>query len=191
MIRAHLLAEVKPRNVGPACKPEPSYSQQYKGVCVVLRRRMHDVKQMKANQIKAAKTATEVSSVFNMRPSVEQVTEQWMRALIKKGLSLDLVDDSEFRAAVLMTARAGLVYVDAATGQPKLPHRTYKGADVKRIVQEERHWKEVFVAVGTLEPIIRVLRLTDGKSGATLGKVYDWCANITANYLEEIVENGV
>ena len=100
MIRAHLLAEVKPRNVGPACKPEPSYSQQYKGVCVVLRRRMHDVKQKEANQIKAAKTATEVSSVFNMRPSVEQVTEQWMRALIKKGLSLDLVGDSEFRAAV-------------------------------------------------------------------------------------------
>ena len=127
IIRSHLLAEVKPRNVGPACKPEPSYSQQYKGVCVVLRRRMHDVKQKEANQIKAAKTATEVSSVFNMRPSVEQVTEQWMRALIKKGLSLDLVDDSEFRAAVLMTARAGPIYVDAATGQPKLPHRTYMG----------------------------------------------------------------
>ena len=61
-----------------------------------------------------------------------------------------------------------------------------KGAEVKRIVQEERHWKEVFVAVGTLEPIIRVLRLTDGKSGATLGKVYGWCANIAANYLEAI-----
>ena len=37
-----------------------------------------------------------------------------------------------------------------------------KGADVTRIVQEERHWKEVSVIVGALEPITRVLRLTDG-----------------------------
>ena len=40
-----------------------------------------------------------------MSPTFEQVTKQWMRALVKKGLPLDLVDDDEFRAAVLITAR--------------------------------------------------------------------------------------
>jgi len=39
-----------------------------------------------------------------------------------------------------------------------------KGAAVKRIVQQERHWEEVSVTVAVLEPIIKVLRLTDGKS---------------------------
>jgi hypothetical protein len=37
---------------------------------------------------------------------------------------MDLVDDEEFRTAVLMTARAGLSYVDGQTADPKLPHRT-------------------------------------------------------------------
>ena len=40
-------------------------------------------------------------------------------------MPLDTVDDTEFRLAVLMTARAGLTYVDAAEAEPKLPHRTY------------------------------------------------------------------
>ena len=61
-----------------------------------------------------------------------------------------------------------------------------KGADVKCIVQEEHHRKEVSVTVAVLEPIIRVLRLTDGKSGATLGKVYGWCANIAAEFAKDI-----
>ena len=58
------------------------------------------------------------------RPSAEHVDEQWTRAFIRKGLALDLADDKEFRKAMLMTARAGLSYVDAAKGEPKLPHRT-------------------------------------------------------------------
>ena len=57
-----------------------------------------------------------------------------------------------------------------------------KGAHVTSIVQQERHWNEVSVTVAVLEPIIKVLRLTDGKTGATLGKVYGWCANIAANF---------
>ena len=61
-----------------------------------------------------------------------------------------------------------------------------KGAVVKRIVQQERHWEEVSVTVAVLEPIIKVLRLTDGKSGSTLGKVYGWCANIAAEFSKDI-----
>ena len=61
-----------------------------------------------------------------------------------------------------------------------------KGAAVKRIVQQERHWEEVSVTVAVLEPIIKVLRLTDGKSGSTLGKVYGWCANIAAEFSKDI-----
>jgi len=57
---------------------------------------------------------------------------------------------------------------------------------VKQIVQAERHWEEVSVTVAVLEPIIKVLRLTDGKSGATLGKVFDWCANIVAEFKKDI-----
>jgi len=60
------------------------------------------------------------------RPSAEQVDEfeQWARALVRKGLALDLVDDKEFRKAVLMTARAGTSYVSADVGDTKLPKRT-------------------------------------------------------------------
>lgn len=57
---------------------------------------------------------------------------------------------------------------------------------VKQIVQAERHWEEVSVTVAVLEPIIKVLRLTDGKSGATLGKVFGWCANIAAEFKKDI-----
>ena len=60
-----------------------------------------------------------------MKPSVEQVNEQWARAVVKKGLALDMVDDPEFRKAILMTARAGLTYVDSQKEEPKLPHRKH------------------------------------------------------------------
>jgi hypothetical protein len=63
------------------------------------------------------------STVF-MKPTKEQVDEQWARAVVKKGLALDLVDDPEFRHAVLLTARAGLSYVDAQKSCCRLPHRT-------------------------------------------------------------------
>ena len=82
MIRAQLLKEVKPRSVGPACQPQANYHQEYKEVCVILRRRIQETKHKEANQIKAVKNTTDISSVFNMSPTVEQVTEQWMRALL-------------------------------------------------------------------------------------------------------------
>ena len=48
-----------------------------------------------------------------------------MKAIVKKGLAIDLVDDPDFRAAVLLTARAGSGYVDAQKGDTKLPRRKY------------------------------------------------------------------
>ena len=58
----------------------------------------------------ASQTSLDVNLL--MRPTVEQVDEQWARSLVKKGLSLDLVDDPEFRKAVLMLTRAGPVSVN-------------------------------------------------------------------------------
>ena len=69
MIRAHLLSEVKPRSVGPACQPKAQYQQEYKEVCVILRRRIQETKHKEANQIKAVKNTTDISSVFNMSES--------------------------------------------------------------------------------------------------------------------------
>ena len=82
----------------------------------------------KAENKKAAKAAAghpsdDIDSKLFMKPTTEQVDEQWGRALVKKGLAMDLVDDKEFRLAVLMTARAGLSYVDGAQGDTKLPGR--------------------------------------------------------------------
>jgi len=65
-----------------------------------------------------------MNATLLMRPTVEQVDEQWTRSLIRKGLALDLFDDPEFRKAVLMTARAGPVYVDPQKSESKLPRRT-------------------------------------------------------------------
>ena len=58
-----------------------------------------------------------------MKRLPDQVNEQWMRAIVKKGLCIDLVDDGEFRVAVLITARSGLCYADAHKGDTMLPHR--------------------------------------------------------------------
>ncbi len=69
-------------------------------------------------------TAATVDSPLLMRPSEAEVDEQWARALVRMGLPIQLVDDAEFRKAVLYTTRAGLSYVDAQKGEPKLPHRT-------------------------------------------------------------------
>ena len=55
-------------------------------------------------------TSTSIDAALLQRPSPDQVDEQWTRALIRKGRPLDLVDDSEFRKAVLLTARAGMSY---------------------------------------------------------------------------------
>lgn len=134
-IRQHLDKSVKPRHV-KACQPGINHFQRHAEVVTVLRERAAEVRRkedLRTNRDKAkglvaamnTSTPGDLNSALLMRPKPEQVTEQWMRALVKKGLPLDLADDDEFRAAVLITARAGLTYVDAQKGDSKLPHRTH------------------------------------------------------------------
>jgi hypothetical protein len=121
IIRNHLLTSEK-RSV-KACIPRVEIAR-YKEVCATLQQRKQDSKRQEDNKIKAQNNTVEITSVFNMKPTAVEVTEQWMRAIVQKGLPLDLVDSPEFRAAVLMTARAGQGYVDSQKNESKLPHRT-------------------------------------------------------------------
>ena len=45
-----------------------------------------------------------------------------------------------------------------------------KGEEIRLTVQNSAHWVDVECAVRVLSPTLKVLRLTDGKTGATLGK---------------------
>lgn len=121
IIRNHLLTSEK-RSV-KACIPRVEIAR-YKEVCATLQQRKQDSKRQEDNKIKAQNNTVEITSVFNMKPTADEVTQQWMRAIVQKGLPLDLVDSPEFRAAVLMTARAGQGYVDSQKNESKLPHRT-------------------------------------------------------------------
>ena len=141
VIRQHLDKDIKPRDVAP-CKPTVLALHRYKEVLAELRTRAA-IKQKQADVAANKRRAEEAArdnvagrgheeshqddrdqKVF-MKPSVEQVNEQWARAVVKKGLALDMVDDPEFRKAILMTARAGLTYVDSQKEEPKLPHRKH------------------------------------------------------------------
>ena len=59
------------------------------------------------------------------KPTVDEVHEAWCKALVKKALPLDLVDDSEFREAIKATAKCGTTYTSAATATSNC--RTGKG----------------------------------------------------------------
>ena len=61
-----------------------------------------------------------------------------------------------------------------------------KGDEVKLTVQKTEHWVGVERTVRVLRPVLKVLRLTDGKTGATLGKVYGLCVGLDALYRDEI-----
>ena len=74
---------------------------------------------------------------LNMKPTNEQVTKEWAKALVKKGLATDLVDDPFFRSAITMTARAGLQYVDAQNNTCKLPHRACINNKILPALDEE------------------------------------------------------
>jgi hypothetical protein len=76
------------------------------------------------NKVSPISTSMGSHQTISMKPTAQQVDEQWTRAIVKNGLPLHLVDDIEFRHAVLMTARAGLSYVNAQKSVSELPHRT-------------------------------------------------------------------
>ena len=150
-IRQHLDGNIKPRNVSvpclsfscrlcarqhAACMPLAAWRDRHEEVLAVLRSRAAEIasRETLATQRALAKstsmsttcTSPLDASLF-MRPSAEQVDEQWARALIRKGLALDLVDEPEFRKAVLMTAKAGLSYARSESADHNdciLPHRT-------------------------------------------------------------------
>ena len=52
--------------------------------------------------------------------------------------------------------------------------------EVRELVQNTEHWKAVELADRVLAPVLMVLRLTDGKTGATLGKVYHLMSTVSA-----------
>ena len=54
-------------------------------------------------------------------------------------------------------------------------------------MQNSEHWVAVECTVRVLQPTLKVLRLTDGKTGATLGKVHGLCVGPDALYRNEIV----
>ena len=130
MIRCHLDKTIKKRNIS-LCKPSFGWEERYKAVVAGLTSRLQHHMALKATKPSASTRSSEASApLVDMRPTAGMVTEQWARAIAKKGLSLDLVDDPDFRAAVLITARAGQNYVDALKGTTKLPWRRQLTSDV-------------------------------------------------------------
>jgi len=56
----------------------------------------------------------------------------------------------------------------------------------KKTIQSTEHWLAVERTHKLLNPVLKLLRLTDGKSGATLGKVYHLMSNLANEYDNEI-----
>jgi hypothetical protein len=84
-----------------------------------------DMAKQEAARRLVSKQENTIMNSLGMAPSNDQVNEAWAKALVKKGLAIDLVDDPFFRSAITMTARAGTQYVDAQKGTCKLPCRKY------------------------------------------------------------------
>ena len=117
------------------CTPNEQHVDRHSQIVYELRKRAsteqtkEELEQAQDNgKLKGAgvSTSSEFETKFLLKPTIKQVDEQWARALCKKGLALDLVDNTEFRKAVLVTARAGLSYVDnsdALHPDTQLPHR--------------------------------------------------------------------
>ena len=95
-----------------ACQPTEEYAPRHAAVLEVLRERAsaaakaEDLKRKKVQRanLSSSEHQSSLNTKVFLKPTREQVDEQWARALIKKGLAIDLVDDKEFRAAVLATA---------------------------------------------------------------------------------------
>ena len=135
-IRQHLDAKLTPRHIAP-CRPHINWFHRHAEVLAAVQRRAEQAAATaetvsrkvittsvgRTTSTSLSASASEAPSKSTFRISPDQVTEQWMKAIVKKGLAIDLVDDPDFRAAVLLTARAGTGYVDAQKGDTKLPRR--------------------------------------------------------------------
>ncbi len=147
-IRQHLDGSIRPRHVSArlvaaalicvqhrACRPEPQWIDRHAEVLAVLQSKAADVaavEKLKHQSLNArakssvttSTTSTPIDAILLQRPTNEQVDEQWARAMVRKGLALDLVNDKEFRKAVFMTAKAGSQYIVAGEADTNLPRRT-------------------------------------------------------------------
>jgi hypothetical protein len=56
------------------------------------------------------------------------------------------------------------------------------GEAFKLMVQSGSHWKAVILTDRVLAPVLKLLRLTDGKTGATLGKVYHLVSTVAQQF---------
>ena len=85
---------------------------------------------------------------------------------------------------VIKSLVASNLYITWLKGQDK--EKKDKGKAIKEIEQNDDHWNAVSLTVRVLNPVVKLLRLTDGKTGATLGKVFGLCAEVAANFKKEI-----
>ena len=87
------------------CQPDLIWIPRHKEVVAELKLRRQIAKQ--ETDCKTSKDAARLIALsptimnsLNMKPTNEQVDEEWAKALVKKGLAIDLVDDPCFRAAI-------------------------------------------------------------------------------------------
>mmetsp|Transcript_32514 Transcript_32514/g.103757 ORF Transcript_32514/g.103757 Transcript_32514/m.103757 type:complete len:479 (+) Transcript_32514:91-1527(+) len=134
-IRAHLdtKAPLGGRTIR-LCKPSPTWVSRYDAVVAEMKRRYNDQDNDKAeaDRLAAAKaegrvTAGVVPKMFQ-KIGMDDVTDAWMRVVVKKALPLDIFNDPMFRKAVALTAAAGrsIVVGGEDTFMPKRKHMTSK-----------------------------------------------------------------
>lgn len=66
------------------------------------------------------------------------------------------------------------------------PETKKEAERVKTTTQSSDHWDAVEFTLKMLLPVLRVLRLTDGKTGATLSKVYNLMSQLSTHFEKEI-----
>jgi hypothetical protein len=58
--------------------------------------------------------------------------------------------------------------------------------EIRRIIRSEANTEAVKICIKVLDPVLRLLRLTDSKTGATLSKLYGYMIQIDVFYRKEI-----
>eukprot|EP00967_Tisochrysis_lutea_P131654 scaffold229104_cov41-Tisochrysis_lutea.AAC.1 len=75
-----------------------------------------------------------------------------------------------------------------STWVQKLPsEQRGKAADCKRIIRSEELLGTITTGIAIMEPVYRLLRLTDGKLGANLGKVYAYLLQIDQHFKQGVL----
>eukprot|EP00967_Tisochrysis_lutea_P002258 scaffold2842_cov33-Tisochrysis_lutea.AAC.1 len=74
------------------------------------------------------------------------------------------------------------VYTAWIESQPR--EKREKAAECKRTIRSEDLDETIKTAIAIMEPVYRLLRLTDGKLGANLGKVYAYLLQIDMHLRE-------